>query len=258
MTTSATLAPQDSAPATTALLASVAAVSGRLLLAGLFITSGVGKIAAPAMTIGYIKSVGLPLPEVAFAGAVLIEIVGSLAGATPVPMGNDNFTSSPSGTFAAVDGALNIAINTQEQYEKLVQILGDSDIAADPRFRDRESRKVHRQAMSAALERALQARPAAEWVRLLSAAGVPAGHVLSVAEAFELPQVAHRELVQTFTDVAATGGDLKVMRPGFRRSGGGLGVDTPPPELGRDTPEILKSLGYSPDDIAALRAARAV
>ncbi|MEH0196440.1 DoxX family protein [Caulobacter sp. CCNWLY153] len=52
---------------------------GRLLLAGLFLISGVGKIAAPAMTIGYIQSVGLPFPEVAYAGAIFAEIVGGLA-----------------------------------------------------------------------------------------------------------------------------------------------------------------------------------
>jgi putative oxidoreductase len=52
--------------------------AGRVLIASIFLLSGLSKIAAPAATIGYIASVGLPLPQVAFAGALLIEIVGSL------------------------------------------------------------------------------------------------------------------------------------------------------------------------------------
>src|ERR1700677_36048 len=49
---------------------------GRLMISTLFILAGLSKIAAPAMTIGYIQSVGLPLPSVAFGLAAFTEIVG--------------------------------------------------------------------------------------------------------------------------------------------------------------------------------------
>jgi putative oxidoreductase len=49
---------------------------GRVLISSIFLLSGLSKLAAPAMTIGYIQSVGLPLPPVAFGLAVFIEIVG--------------------------------------------------------------------------------------------------------------------------------------------------------------------------------------
>jgi putative oxidoreductase len=58
---------------------SIAPAAGRAMLSALFLLSGAAKIAAPAMTIGYIQSVGLPLPGVAFALAALVEIVGGLA-----------------------------------------------------------------------------------------------------------------------------------------------------------------------------------
>ncbi len=51
---------------------------GRLMISTIFILSGLSKIAAPAMTIGYIQSVGLPLPAIAFGIAAFIEIVGGL------------------------------------------------------------------------------------------------------------------------------------------------------------------------------------
>jgi putative oxidoreductase len=54
------------------------AAAGRILIAALFLLSGVGKIAAPAMTQGYIASVGLPAPLLAYLTAILIEVGGGL------------------------------------------------------------------------------------------------------------------------------------------------------------------------------------
>lgn len=51
---------------------------GRLLLAAIFLLSGFGKLADPAGTIGYITAMGLPLPMVAYAGAVAVEVGGGL------------------------------------------------------------------------------------------------------------------------------------------------------------------------------------
>ena len=52
---------------------------GRLLIAGLFLLSGFGKLADPSGTIAYIVSAGLPVPQLAYAGAVAIEILGGIA-----------------------------------------------------------------------------------------------------------------------------------------------------------------------------------
>jgi putative oxidoreductase len=55
--------------------ASYAATAGRVLLASLFLLAGFSKLSAPAGTIGYIASAGLPFPEVAYAAAVFVEVV---------------------------------------------------------------------------------------------------------------------------------------------------------------------------------------
>lgn len=52
---------------------------GRLLLAALFLPAGIGKITGFSGTVGYISSVGLPLPEVGAALALTVEIVGGVA-----------------------------------------------------------------------------------------------------------------------------------------------------------------------------------
>lgn len=53
-------------------------LASRVLLAAIFVASGLGKIAAPAATQGYIASVGTPLPWVAYAIAVIVELGGGL------------------------------------------------------------------------------------------------------------------------------------------------------------------------------------
>jgi putative oxidoreductase len=57
---------------------SVLPLIGRVLLAAIFIVSGLGKLANPGATMGYIASIGLPLPGVALAGAIAVEVVGGL------------------------------------------------------------------------------------------------------------------------------------------------------------------------------------
>lgn len=54
-------------------------LAGRILLVLLFLPAGIGKITGFAGTVGYISSVGLPMPELAAAAALTVEIVGSLA-----------------------------------------------------------------------------------------------------------------------------------------------------------------------------------
>lgn len=56
----------------------VFSLSGRILLAAIFFISGLSKIADPASTISYLKAVAMPLPEVAYAITVALEVIGGL------------------------------------------------------------------------------------------------------------------------------------------------------------------------------------
>ena len=52
---------------------------GRLLIAALFLPAGLAKLSGFEGTVGYITSVGLPLPTVAAAVALAVEVLGSVA-----------------------------------------------------------------------------------------------------------------------------------------------------------------------------------
>jgi putative oxidoreductase len=51
---------------------------GRFLIAALYLISGLGKIAAPAQTQGFIASAGLPFPFLAYLAAIVIEVGGGI------------------------------------------------------------------------------------------------------------------------------------------------------------------------------------
>jgi crotonobetainyl-CoA:carnitine CoA-transferase CaiB-like acyl-CoA transferase len=147
-----------------------------------------------------------------------------ICGVVPEPMGAQNATAVPSGTFDAADGPLNIAANQQEQFERLCRLVDRTDLLTDPRFVSRETRKLHRDELNHELNQALSSRPAAEWEAVLTAAGVPAARILDVPAAVQLEQLSHRNF---FTEVPFPGsGD-----DGERRvplSGSGVLIDGQP------------------------------
>jgi crotonobetainyl-CoA:carnitine CoA-transferase CaiB-like acyl-CoA transferase len=144
-----------------------------------------------------------------------------ISGTPPAPMGQQNVTAAPSGTFFTADGPLNIAANRQAQFEKLCDAVGRTDLLTDPRFADREARKRHRDELNDELNAALRARTAAEWEQILPAVGVPAARILSVPQAVESGQLTHRGF---FTDVPFPGDPTRSVRT----SGNGVLVDGQP------------------------------
>ena len=181
-----------------------------------------------------------------------------IAGIRPEPMGNENMTASPSGTFKTGAGLLNIAANKQEQFETLCELIGRRELASDPRYVDREDRKKRRYELKADLESALMGKSAKEWSVLFNKHGVPAGEVLAIPEALDHPQTTERGLIKSFAAAPGVDRDIAVVRAGFRLASGGPEPACPPPPLGADTDKILEELGYDRDSIAKLKAEGAV
>ena len=176
-----------------------------------------------------------------------------IGGKPPVPMGNDNFTAAPSGTFATSDGHINIAANQQAQWESVCDVLGLPELTTDPRFEKRDVRKANRRELTPLIEAKLRTRPTAEWADALNAKGVPSGEILDLGAALSAPQIAHRGSIQSVREPEL--GELKLfsLTAIFERTPGR--VETPPPRLGAHNAEVYGALGYSEGDLERLKTA---
>ena len=181
-----------------------------------------------------------------------------IAGREPQPLGNDNVTASPSGTFRTGKGLLNIAANKQEQFEAVCEVLGHPEWVQDVRFADRHARLQNREALRALIEDEMAGAPADDWWSAFNNAGVPAGPVYTVPQALSHPQIEGRGMLATFENAPGVGRDIRVVRTGFKLNGEAPSVATPPPQLGEHTRMILEELGYSALEIDTLAEENAI
>jgi len=182
------------------------------------------------------------------------------AGVEPKPMGNENFTAAPSGTFDCGDGKLNVAANETRQFVALCNVIGRPELAHDARFSERDTRKRHRAELKREIETALRADSAASWEARLTAAGVPAGLVLSVPEALAQPQLAGRQFIHELADGERV---QRVTRAGFRfLDPHGDAIEGGPaaraPYLSEHTHAYLEQLGFDADAIEQLKSEGAI
>jgi crotonobetainyl-CoA:carnitine CoA-transferase CaiB-like acyl-CoA transferase len=108
------------------------------------------------------------------------------AGVVPGRLGNAHPSIAPYQTLACADGSIAVAVGNDNQFARLCDVLGVPELASDPRFAHNPDRVANREALVGALEARLAGGIAIEWERRLVAAGVPAGHVATIAEGLEL------------------------------------------------------------------------
>jgi len=169
----------------------------------------------------------------------------------PPQAGNDHPTGIPTGVFRTADGHMNIAASGQAMYRRLCEALGTPQLIDDPRFKTPPDRSKNRAALTEELEKATRTKTSAHWVEVLNKAGVPCGPILNVKEVFEDPHVRHLQLATKVRHPRL--GDLEVQNLPVTLSRTPGGVRTAAPDVGQHTDEILGELGYSREDIAAIR-----
>ncbi|OUD02873.1 CaiB/BaiF CoA transferase family protein [Streptomyces swartbergensis] len=166
----------------------------------------------------------------------------AVAGVVPGRMGNAHPSIAPYETLPTADRPLALAVGNDRQFAALAEAVGDPGLALDDRFRTNADRVSHRVELRDILTKRLGAAGADHWSTVLLAAGVPAGPVNTLDDAFAF---AHKLGLPGIVDIPAAPVDGEEGRPArqvahpISLSGTPAQYRLPPPGLGQHTAEIL-------------------
>lgn len=174
-------------------------------------------------------------------------------GRVPARMGNRHPTIVPYESFRASDGEFVIAGGNDGIWRRLCDVIGLPALADDPRYRTNKDRVERYEELKPQLDRVIATRSRQEWVRALTAAGVPCGSVRDVNEVLADPQLAARGMVVDLEH--PTIGPTRVIGSPVKMSATPPEVRTAPPTFGQHTAAVLGELGYDHERISGLQAA---
>ena len=145
-----------------------------------------------------------------------------------------------------------IAGNGDSIFKRLMEAIGRSDLAGDPDLASNEGRVQRVEEIDAAIAAWTSSRSIDEILKAMTSAKVPAGRIYSAKDIAEDPHYAARGMVEQI--MTRDGLALKVpgVVPKLSETPGAIGGTAP--GLGQDTEVVLQRLGYSAEQIAALRA----
>jgi crotonobetainyl-CoA:carnitine CoA-transferase CaiB-like acyl-CoA transferase len=155
-----------------------------------------------------------------------------VTGQSPKRLGNAHPNITPYAVFPTSDGWFILAVGNDGQYRKFCTAMELGGLAQDPRFTSNALRLEHRGVLEVLIAEATRLRTRADLLALCEAAGVPAGPINSVADAFADPQIIARQMQQAFT--APDGQEVAGVRTPIRFSGMSLDLGSAAPRLGAE------------------------
>jgi crotonobetainyl-CoA:carnitine CoA-transferase CaiB-like acyl-CoA transferase len=146
---------------------------------------------------------------------------------------------------------ISAAVQSNKEWLALTRALDKPEWLDDPRFRTPALRQKNINDRLSMTQEVLKTRPAAEWLTLLTEAGVPCAPVLTRSAMIQDPQVqANGIVIETEHEQA---GLLRQTRPAAQFSVTPASIRHGGAALGQHTESVLAELGYSAAEIAGLR-----
>lgn len=159
-------------------------------------------------------------------------------GVPPVRLGTRHPQNAPYQAFlgSGPNDYFVVAAGTQQQWERLCQVLGLDDLTKDPRYLTQTDRVTHQTDLEDTLAPVFATRPGAEWIAELGAAGIPCSPVYDYAQVLADPHVQQSGLI---TEVPLPGGGTaRALANPVLMTGYTFAATAPPPRLGAHNDEV--------------------
>lgn len=201
------------------------------ILTGLYAVIGIQAALAERERSGLGQQIDMALLDV-MVGTLANQAMNFLtAGVAPHRLGNAHPNIAPYAAYPTQDDWFILAVGNDQQFVRCCDVMG---IAPDARFATNAARLAHRDALDAAVIAASRRWSRSALLAALAQAGVPAGPINTVAQAFADPQVVHRGMQLDITGEA--GEDFAGVRLPIRFSRSPLAPARPAPRLPRRDP----------------------
>jgi crotonobetainyl-CoA:carnitine CoA-transferase CaiB-like acyl-CoA transferase len=201
------------------------------LVCGLLAANGIQAALVERASTGRGRHVEVSLMDSALTTLLNQGLAWVAGGVRPGRRGNRHPSIVPYETYETADRPLAVAAANQRLYARLCEAVGRPELIDDERFATNADRVAHAEALAAALEEALRREPADHWVEVLRGAGVPAGPINEVDEAFALAESLGMEPVETVDGVP-------LVRPPLRIDGERPPIRQRPPALDEHGDEL--------------------
>jgi len=173
-------------------------------------------------------------------------------GKTPPRRGTWGNGGMPAGVFRCTDGELMLVVGNDGQFRKTCAVLGEPELASDPRFIKNNDRVVHGKEIMAIFAGLFLKKPVAYWLEKLEEAGVPSGPINNFEQVFSDPHVQSRGMRVRVNHLFEP--DLSLIRNALTFSETPIETYRAPPLLGEHTREVLGGkLGYDAGKIEELK-----